>query len=341
MKPSYRIIVKPQGGAESQDVTERFRKRLLSMRIVDRDGLTSDSLEIALDDRDHQLAIPKTGDKLEVYIGYKETGLYKMGNFSVDEVTLSGPPKTMSIRAKAADMTVSLKSCKYREWKETTLGEVVAKIAKEHQLTPKIGNTLKDIPIPHLDQTYESNLNLLARLAKQYNATCKPVDGQLVFVERGTELTISGKKPEKVDIDIQQIRDWRWTLAERCSYQHVVAHYRDKEKSMDQYVHAGKGEPTACLPNTFPDRQSAEKAAKAALERSLQGVQSMSITMPGAPTVVAEAQLNLLGFHPKIDGDWRAKQVTHDMNNGGYTTRVEASLPKAKVEISDAPTDDF
>ena len=46
MTPAFRILV--DGG---QDVTEALRERLLSLRVSDEEGYSSDTVEIRLDDR--------------------------------------------------------------------------------------------------------------------------------------------------------------------------------------------------------------------------------------------------------------------------------------------------
>ena len=45
-----------------------------------------------------------------------------MGAYTVDELELSGPPQTLTIRARAADLRQSLKAPKTRAWDATTLG---------------------------------------------------------------------------------------------------------------------------------------------------------------------------------------------------------------------------
>ena len=46
-----------------------------------------------------------------------------MGLYTVDELELSGPPDTLTIRAKAANIRSSLKEHKTRAWDDTTLGD--------------------------------------------------------------------------------------------------------------------------------------------------------------------------------------------------------------------------
>lgn len=321
MTPAYRII------ADQQDITATIRDRLISLHVTDKTGVESDTAEITLDDRNSAIEIPRTGAHLEIYMGYQETGLYRMGSYTVDEVELTGPPTTMRIRAKAADMRQSLKSCKLRNWDDITLGDLVATIAAEHGLIPRVGEFLNAIHIPHLDQTYESDMHLLTRLAKQYDADAKPVDGRLVFVEKGAAKSASGRPLNTIDINIEQVHDWRWTLAERGKYARVVAHCRDIQQARDIYLHAGEGNPALCLRHSFPDKDTANKAAHARLTKEARGVRTLSLSLIGTPTLTAEAKLTLHGFRKGVDNSWVATQANHEISGSGYTTRVEAETP--------------
>ena len=116
-----------------------------------------------------------------------------MGLFVVDEIELSGFPSQMTIRARASPYETSkqarieLQSQKTRSWNVgTTIGELVRRVAGEHRLTPSISENLVNIALPHTDQTHESDLNLLNRLTKRYDANAKAGGGHLLFISRGT-----------------------------------------------------------------------------------------------------------------------------------------------------------
>lgn len=98
--------------AQGNLITGLIKQRLISLRITDEAGITSDSVEICLDDRDSLIEMPSSGSKLQVHLGYIETGLVSMGLYIVDEVTLEGHPQVMKIKGHAADLKASFKSQK-------------------------------------------------------------------------------------------------------------------------------------------------------------------------------------------------------------------------------------
>ena len=130
MKPAFRVI------ADGADITGKIAERLLSIRVTDEAGITSDQVEIALDDRGGEISLPPTGAELSVSLGYENGIIYNLGKYSVDEVEISGPPWSMTLRGKAADMKASLKSWRKADYHKTTLGKILTTIAQRHGLTP-------------------------------------------------------------------------------------------------------------------------------------------------------------------------------------------------------------
>ena len=67
------------------------------------------------------------------------------------------------------------------------------KIAGAHGLTPAITEALAEIVIAHIDQTHESDMSFLTRLAKRYDAVMNVKDTHLLFVPIGHGTSVSGK----------------------------------------------------------------------------------------------------------------------------------------------------
>jgi phage protein D len=182
--PAFRIL------SDGTDVTEAIRDRLISLRITDQAGQQSDSLELTLDDRDSLMPVPRSGAWLKVWLGYSTGGKLPvyMGSFAVDDVDLSAGPRSMVIKATAAQTAPELvKEHRSQSWHGKTLGEVAQEIGKRNGLQVVIKGTLASTQIQHEDQTSETDQNFLTRLAEKYQATIKPADvrGEAAVQERG------------------------------------------------------------------------------------------------------------------------------------------------------------
>ncbi len=136
--------------AEGNLITSLIKQRLISLRITDEASITSDRVEICLDDRDSLIEIPSSSSKLQVHLGYVETSLISMGLYIVDEVTLEGHLQVMKIKGHAADLKASFKSQKTDEWHQKTIGDLVSTIAAKHGYEPRIASQFADIILPHI-----------------------------------------------------------------------------------------------------------------------------------------------------------------------------------------------
>lgn len=331
MKPDFKIL------ANGSDITPLVQDRYISMRLTDESGEDADTLEVVLSDHDplNPIRKPKRGAELEVWMGY-QPALMRMGLFVVDETEMSGWPGTMSIRARAAPMQDSkggksaLQSQKTRSWaKNTKLGDVVRKIAKEHKLEPVVAKSLNAIVLPHVDQTEESDLSFLVRIAKKHDAFVKPGGGKLALIKRGESKTASGEAMPNVLLLPNGCTGWRENESARDEDGTVVAYWHDKGAAKRQSVSVGSGDPVRKLRHNYPDKASAEKAAQAELDKRIRGKNKFSCTMPGDPTLAAEATLELAaGFHPDLATKWLITRVVHDYTKGGgYKSEVEAEQP--------------
>lgn len=325
MRPVFKIVIDGR-----RDITELVRDRLLSLSVSDEAGRQSDSAEIVLDDRGSAIALPPRGAKMTVSLGYEGRDATVAGTYTVDEFELSGPPAALAIRAKGADMRASLKAQKTRSWDEVTLGDLAGRIAADHGLEARVGSALRSVRIPHLDQTEESDLHLLTRLAQDHDAVAKQAGKYLLFVPRGEAYSATGKPMPAVEVHPEDTRRWRVTLADREAYGSVAAHWHDPETGERKTEIAGSGDPRQTLRRTYASASEAAEAARSKLAQLARGTARLSVDLsPGNPVVAAEAELRLEGFRDGVDGSWTCRRVSHKLARSGYSTAVEGEVKAA------------
>jgi phage protein D len=332
VKPDYKIQ------ANDKDVTTAIRGRLISASITDNEGLQSDTFEVTLDDRDNSIALPASGAELKVWLGYKETGLELMGLYIFDEADIDGPPDTLTLKAKAAHVgnsdtlkgfNAALKEHKTRSWHDQTLGGIVTQIAAEAGYEPRIFPEFENEIIAHIDQTEESDLNFLTRMANERNAVAKPSGGALVFVPRGQAKSVSGRMLAAVRLSRTDLTSWGMNIADREAYQSVEAVWQDLEAAEQLTVTAGDAPPVKKLRGTFATPDEAGRAAQAELDRILRGKATPSFTLPGMPLLAAECAVNISDLRKELCGTWSVTKATHSFSNSGYTTSIECEAPEA------------
>ena len=326
MTPEFKVI------ANGTNITPQIADRLLGLSVSDAAGIKSDQVEIELDDRDTLIELPAPGALLTVFMGYKETGLALMGVFTADEVTAKGPPDTVTIRGKAADMGGSIKGQKTRAWDDRTIGQIVSTIAGEHGLEPKVATAWRDIVYRHLDQTDESDLNFLIRIARDHDAMVSVKGGALLFIGRGTGETASGQPMPPLVVPRKGALRWSMTLMTRGDFKSVEATWHNPETGVREEVTEGEGSPAKRLRHTYPSEAEARRAAHAKLAEMAREGNTLSVTLIGTPALAAGALIKAVGFRGGVAGLWSLTSARHEIKAGGFTTAIEAEIRQSETE---------
>jgi phage protein D len=307
---------------------EAFSK-LQSVRISDRAGFESDSLQLVFSARS-ELQVPQERAELIAYIGYNGE-FQQMGIFTVNKVveSFANSGRKLTVIARGADMRQSLKDHKTRGFENVTLGEIVSTIAAEHGLEPVVSDSLKDIPFERIDQTAQSDLAFLTGLAKRLDAVSKPVAGRLIMAPMGEAKSASGKQLEKTVIRYSKITTATVDTEDRKDVNSVTARWHDKASGMAKTVTAGNGAPVQEIKRMFAFENEADLAANAKLKQLQRGRQTLRLSMPGTPNVSAEAPIETVGFSDRVDGGWSVDTVDHNLSKSGFRTSLTAKLPNS------------
>lgn len=313
--------------AKSQnDISLKIKDRLISLTLTDNRGLEADQLDITLSDHDNALAIPKRGAKIQLSLGWADGELTNKGSFIVDEVEHSGTPDVLTIKARSADFKDNIHEKKATSYHAKTLGEIVATIAKAHQLTPKVSKELADINIAHVDQTDESDLNLLSRLATDNDAIVTVKSGYLLMFSAGKATTVSGQPIPPITITRADGDQHRYSIVERESgYTGVKAYWSDKKEAKRQKVIVGKEDKLKVIRKNYKSEAEAKSAANAELNRSKRNAATFSLTLAlGRPDITPETPTILNGWKTDITSQaWLVIKATHSLSGSGLTTALE------------------
>ncbi|HGY0940921.1 TPA: contractile injection system protein, VgrG/Pvc8 family [Vibrio cholerae] len=314
--------------ADGEDITAVIRKNLISLTLTDNAGSESDRLAVTVSLPD-SVATPKKGAVLRLGLGFNGELLDK-GNYVVDEVTSSGPPRRVQIVANAAPMDNrkqpgSLQTQKTRSFDDVTLGDVVKTVASDHGLVPRINSELDSIKVTHIDQVGESDMNLLTRLAKRYGAVSKPANGYWLFLKEGEGKSASGKALKNITIRPEEVTNWQCRFSSRNDVRRVVATYHDLESGETKEVSTGTGDPEFRIVFKYPNYEEAKAAVMARAKSVKAGSDTLDVTMAARSSLmalVAEGHIDLQGFGDVEDGKWRLKAVEWSLSEAGLQLRI-------------------
>ncbi|PTS73620.1 late control protein D, partial [Aeromonas sp. HMWF036] len=229
-------------------------------------------------------------------------------------------------------------------------------------LTPNVGEVFKGMLIDHIDQTNESDLAFLTRLATEQDAIATVKSGRLMFIKAGNGTTASGKPLPAITITRQDGDQHRFSVADRDAYTGVTAYWQDNKTAEKKKIEVkrkrktkpkeerplppgvvvnkkenellvGDSENVKELRHVYASQSNAMRAARAEWEKLQRGVAEFQITLAkGRPELYPEQPTRVRGFKPQIDeADWLLTQVVHDLTDQGYTNRLQLEVKLAEL----------
>lgn len=316
---------------DGKSLTGKIRPRLISMTITEARGDAADQLDLCLDDSDGQLDIPATGAVLTVALGWLQgsdvtTGLVSKGTFKVDEVTHRGPPDTVTIKARSADLSAaSLRTRREQCWTNTTLGTVLEAVAVRNGLITRISSALAGVSVPTITQGRESDMALLARLGRMYDAVATIKAGHLIFTRKGAGQTATGKSLPAITIRRRDGDRHTYTVQTRTDYPGVSASWHDKAGATRKTVTAGDKAGAKHIRQVFASETAARQAATAERARLKRSPASLDVGLAlGRADASPEMHVTALGYKADIDArEWIITEVVHDLGQNGFTTSLK------------------
>ncbi|WP_312692657.1 contractile injection system protein, VgrG/Pvc8 family [Kosakonia sp.] len=331
-----------QSNNATKDITARLAPRLIGLTVTDNRGFEADTLTLTLDDSDGKIEMPARDAQVNVSIGRQGEVLTDMGSFIIDQVTHRGTPDQVVITGRSVDFRNDMNTPKERSWHDTTLGEIVKDIAWRNSLSASVAPELATIKIAHIDQSKESDIAFLTRLAIRNGAEIAIKSGVLIFLVPG-KCVRAGKAISTVTLSRSDGDSHTFDLADRTAYGSVIARWQDtktpqkqvkqvkltrksagKQQAQTDYL-AGSRENVNILPNTFASKEEALRAAEAAWQERQRNAALFTLTLAqGRADIAPETPVRLTGFKDVINHTpWVIKKLTHGIDGKGFITKLE------------------
>ncbi len=324
-QPAWKLIV------NGKDIGAEVSHRLVSLVLTEKRGTDADELSIVLADHDGKLALPPAGATIELHLGWRDLGtsagatLIDKGRYKVDQLTHTGTPDVLNIRARSADLTRAFRTRRTQSWSSTTLGAVLAEIAGRNGLQLRCAPDKSAAAIAHLAQSNESDAALIARLGRSHDAVSTVKAGTLIFMACGAGQTPGGQPLELAQLTRRDGDRHTWEAVERGSYSGVVAEWQDRAAGQRKKVVVGDEENAKKLARTYATEASALRAVEAEYKRLQRGSAKFSLTLcAGRPDIFPEKTVKVSGFKPEIDAtDWLVVETRHSLSNNGMGTTLQ------------------
>lgn len=324
---------------EKSNITEEIKPCLIDLNYTDYLADQSDELSVTFEDIAGKWIrnwFPTQGDKLKLLLGYKGEALVNLGEFEIDDIEyaydkFSG--SVVSLKALSTEISKASRTLKPKAYENTTLAEIVRKVAKNLKL--KVTGTVANIPIKRVTQYQERDVEFLTRLAHEYNHSFKIVGKTLVFTTmKSLEERRAVAVVDFADVISIRLRDRIKEAVKKVEvrgFDNKAKKVIKSEKSIKNKRSSKKQakDSNADTLKIVTRGESAEQIkarTEAALAQHTDEQQAGNLTVIGNPKLVAGNTLMLTNMG-MFSGKYLIKSARHSYNkNQGYITDLEIRM---------------
>jgi phage protein D len=325
------------------DVSNAFNQVLESLTVTDKEGATSDTASITLDDSDGQIFMPQTGDPMTISLGWEDTGVSLVFDGICDSPRSQGTRgggRTLIITAKGFDPKDKAKEPLEFHKDDASLEEFMSEAAGKAGMSIRVAGKLGSITRPYWSAGTESFIHLGQRIAREVGGNFKIRGKTGIITEKNAGMSVSGMALGGVTaLWGDNLLDWDISPAlARPRFQKARARFYDKAKAkwVEKLIEIpGQG---ASSPATHTHRQiraDEDEAESSATDNSKSSEKERgggSVTIVGNPAAQPGGGCTVSGARPGIDGSYKIESVEHTLTRSdGYKTKLELKHPEGDV----------
>ncbi len=289
---------------------------ILHISFADAAGVKSDKLTLKVRP---DFPKPKPAAKVElIFKRYKNDELITKldaGLFHVQTVTRTNN-KHLSITATGVEFSAKQKEKVSFHYKETKLSNILKVVAKrlDHALKFKTD----DLDIKSLNQTNETDLNFLERLAKDYNCLFSIKNDVIYFVNKDNK-----DLPENI-VNVATCSTSTIKHSSKTYYKSCIASWHDKDLAKTITVSVFAGTPVLKIKGAYKTKQEAELKAKAKLLDTNKGIIKGSFSTRGE-AIYAGTKVKLIETYKDEDnGVFSVLTCNHTYSDStGWNVSIE------------------
>lgn len=324
-----------------KDISADLQQYLKSVSYTDNMSGEADDLQLTLEDRQglwQASWMPEKGATLDVSVNVIDAGteqVVRFGLFEIDEITSSGMPSEVCIKAVSVPDNNNLRGVeRTRSWEKAELKSIANDIAGGAGLELLYDAKDYNPTIDRAEQSEQSDLSFLYKLCADHGLALKICNNQLVIFDEAdyeaADAVAQLLKPGNIAADgaktIKHLK--RYSLSSKVRDVYKACHVKYQEGKDKQKIEATFTAPDKTDGKTLEVNEQvssiadAERLAKKRLREKNSAEISGSFDIIGCPELAAAAVIQLSGFGV-FDGKYILTQVRHEIGSGGYTTGVD------------------
>lgn len=333
MRAVFAVIV---GG---QDITQTLTPILISLRVTDKAGQSSDSCSIEIDDTDGRVILPRPQAPVLVRLGWEGGGAGTVFVGVVDEVQANGGRsggRTLSISAKGMDTRDKPKQGQRRHFDNSTIEQALQAAGQFAGISVQVAPELAGITREYIALDDESFVAFGERIAREVGGTFKIVGSRAILAVRNGGRSVSGGALPVVTA--------RWganlhsyaisPILGRPVEQKILARWYDRAEArwMQETAETGTDGALTIKPALYsePDQGRAQEQSGSDAKEADRKSGGGSVTIEGNIAAQPEGLCIVAGCRPGVDGTYRIDAVDHEYSrSSGFVTKLSLAQPQS------------
>ena len=326
-----------------KDISADLQQYLKSVSYTDNMSGEADDLQLTLEDKAglwQSAWMPEKGATLDVSVkltNWQGVGvqIVRFGLFEIDEITSSGMPSEVQIKAVSVPDNNNLRGTeRTRSWEKAELKRIANDIATGAEL--ELYYDVKDYNpvIDRAEQTEQSDLSFLYKLCADHGLALKICNKQLVIFDEADyeagESVALVPKPKTVyttgSLKVLNLLE-SYSLKSKVRDVYKACHVKYQDSSTKQKIEATFTAPDKETGKTLEVNEQvtsiadAQRLAKKKLREKNCDEVTGSFNFVGNPELAAAVNIQLSGFGV-FDGKYIITKAQHDIGSG-YTTSID------------------
>lgn len=319
--------IKPDVIYNKQNISTEIEDFIDSVSFQDNLSGQADNITISLGDRERRWITkhwsPRKGDSLSVALllsrdwSSDQPTARNLGEFEIDESTISGPPTKVSIKGISIPQDTALREKKTKAWEKTNLKKIAEEIAKSSKLGVYF-SAEENPTYDRVDQEDQSDVAFLDKICGDAGLSLKIANKKIIILDEAQLEKESAVKT--ISFTDKDLKDYNGKDTLSVTYKSCKVNYRDaKKKKTISYTFTPKNPPATgrvlIVNEEVTSEAAAQKLAKKSLRNANKEATTFSLRLAGFLFLYAGQCINLKDFGV-FDGKYIITSIGGSVGNG-------------------------
>lgn len=323
------------GGSNITSYISRFME---SFSYTDVASGASDSISVTLHDVKNEWGrgwTPAKGDRIANICYFNDWAhdgdnwFLICGNFEVDDITLSGMPRTVSFGGASIPVNELFNAEeRTKTWENVSVQEIAGEIAARAGIA--MYYEAETIVIESLEQDKQTDCKFLYSVCSQYGLAMKVFYDKVIIFDEG----IYENRAPVITLLEKDIIDWKYNTTLSGTYTGAKISYSDPGTGDDHEVVVGGGSRILNINKTADNAEDARKKAISELNNANKKAETMSIVIMARKNIVSAACIGVAGLGLP-DGNYYIDKVVTKVSGKGASQQT-LTVHKTGYRFDDA-----